>query len=47
MRTTTALQHLAAISNGGGPGMFLRIIMIVAIVGVVLLSVVLLRGYRR
>jgi len=47
MRTTTALQHLAAISNGNGPGMFLRIIMIVAIVGVVLLAVVLLRGYRR
>lgn len=46
MRTTTALQHLAAISNGAGPGMFLRIIVIAAVVGVVLLAFVLLRGYR-
>jgi len=46
MRTTIALQQLAAISNGNGPGMFLRIIVIAAIVGVVLLALVLLRGYR-
>ncbi|MHA6759906.1 hypothetical protein [Streptacidiphilus sp. PAMC 29251] len=46
MRTTTALQQLAAISNGAGPGMFLRIIVIAAIVGVVLLAFILLRGYR-
>jgi hypothetical protein len=46
MRTTTALQQLAAISDGAGPGMFLRIIVIVAVVGVVLLAVFLLRGYR-
>jgi hypothetical protein len=46
MRTTTALQQLAAISNGTGPGMFLRVIVIAAVVGVVLLAFVLLRGYR-
>lgn len=46
MRTTTALQQLAAISNGSGPGMFLRIIVIASVVGVVLLAFVLLRGYR-
>jgi hypothetical protein len=46
MRTTTALQQLAAISNGAGPGMFLRIIVAAAIVGVVVLAVFLLRGYR-
>ena len=47
MRTTTALQQLAAISNGTGPGMFLRVIVIAAVVGVVLLAFVLLRGYRQ
>jgi hypothetical protein len=46
MRTTIALQQLAAISNGSGPGMFLRIIVIAAVVGVVLLAFILLRGYR-
>jgi len=46
MRTTIALQQLAAISNGSGPGTFLRIIVSVSIVGVVLLAVLLLRGYR-
>jgi hypothetical protein len=46
MRTTTALQQLAAISNSSGPGMFLRIIVICAVVGVVFLAVFLLRGYR-
>jgi hypothetical protein len=46
MRTTTALQQLAAISNGTGPGMFLRIVVIVAVVGVVGLAFLLLRGYR-
>lgn len=46
MRTTTALQQLAAISNGTGPGMFLRIVVIASVVGVALLAFVLLRGYR-
>ena len=46
MRTTTALQQLAAISNGAGPGMFLRILFAASIVGVVVLALFLLRGYR-
>ena len=46
MRTTTALQQLAAISNGAGPGMFLRILFASSIVGVVVLALFLLRGYR-
>ncbi|MEZ0091578.1 hypothetical protein [Streptacidiphilus sp. EB129] len=47
MRTTTALQQLAAISDGSGPGMFLRIIVIASVVGVVLLAFILLRGYKQ
>ncbi|MEZ0065691.1 hypothetical protein ABIA32_001691 [Streptacidiphilus sp. MAP12-20] len=45
MHTTDALLQLAAISDGSGPGMFLRVIVIVAVVGVVLLGWLLLRGY--
>jgi hypothetical protein len=46
MRTTTALNQLAAISDGSGPGMFLRTIVIVAVVGSVIMAFFLLRGYR-
>jgi hypothetical protein len=46
MHTTDALLQLAAISDGSGPGAFLRWIVIAAIVGVVLLGWLLLRGYR-
>ncbi|WP_200886853.1 hypothetical protein [Phaeacidiphilus oryzae] len=46
MNPSSALDLMAApISDGSGPGMFLRIIVIVAVVGVVFLAVVLLRGY--
>jgi hypothetical protein len=42
-----ALSVLAGpISNGPGPGTFLRILVAVALVGVVVLAVLLLRGYR-
>lgn len=47
MLPRTALDTLAApISTGSGPGVFLRIVVAVAIVGVVVLAVLLLRGYR-
>ncbi|MFC5907846.1 hypothetical protein [Streptacidiphilus monticola] len=46
MHTATALQQLAAISNGNGPGMFLRIIVIVTVLGVAALAVILMRAYR-
>ncbi|MBF9070342.1 hypothetical protein [Streptacidiphilus fuscans] len=46
MHTNDALLQLAAISNGSGPGMFLRVLVIAAIVGVVIMAFVLLRGYR-
>ncbi|WP_162837957.1 MULTISPECIES: hypothetical protein [Streptacidiphilus] len=46
MHTNETLIQLAAISNGSGPGMFLRWIVIAAIVGVVLMAWLLLRGYR-
>jgi hypothetical protein len=46
MHTTNALQQLAAISDGSGPGMFLRVIVIVSVVGVVGMAFFLLRGYR-
>jgi hypothetical protein len=46
MHTNDTLIQLAAISNGGGPGMFLRVIVIAAVVGVAIMAWVLLRGYR-
>jgi hypothetical protein len=46
MHSNDALIQLAAISNGDGPGMFLRVIVIVTIVGVALMAWALLRGYR-
>jgi hypothetical protein len=46
MNSASALQQLAAISNGSGPGMFLRILVIVSVVGVAFMAVFLLRGYR-
>jgi hypothetical protein len=47
MNPSSALDLLAApVSDGTGPGTFLRIIVIAAVVGVVLLAVFLLRGYR-
>jgi hypothetical protein len=46
MHTNDMLFQLAAISNGSGPGMFLRVIVIAAIVGVVVMAWLLLRGYR-
>jgi hypothetical protein len=46
MTSTTALQQLAAISDGSGPGMFLRTIVIVSVVGCVAMAFFLLRGYR-
>lgn len=45
MHSSTALQ-LAAISNGTGPGMFLRVIVIVSVLGAVGMAFFLLRGYR-
>jgi len=46
MNPTAALSTLAApISNSSGPGDFLRIIVIVAVVGVVAMAIFLLRGY--
>jgi hypothetical protein len=46
MHTYDTLVQLAAISDGTGPGMFLRVLVITAIVGVVLMAWLLLRGYR-
>lgn len=46
MHTYDSLIQLAAISNGSGPGVFLRVIVVAAVVGVVLMAWLLLRGYR-
>jgi hypothetical protein len=47
MLPSATLALLAApISNGSGPGTFLRIIVALAVVGVVAMAILLLRGYR-
>ncbi|MCX4749022.1 hypothetical protein OG455_26520 [Kitasatospora sp. NBC_01287] len=41
-----ALVNLAAISNGPGPGLFLRLIVLGSIIGVCLLAWILVRAGR-